>query len=563
MNYNHAFGQGRRTKRVLAVSVTAALALTGVALAAVPSNAAVTPTTVTPDLSKAAAWATVPLAGSDFAATKLPGTSTPAIRMSNWISNTVNYGAAEQFESPAVAAAGPRGTSDASYDTFQETFTLSAASYATQPGLVIEVSPDRHGSRTGGDLLIREEAGQKLTLTNFHLKPGATTDNGDDWAASTATVDFTKALTIKYVAQFNPDASKDIVKVYLNGSKTAALTGSTFETYDAISGQPAQSVDALNFRATNRQVAVNDPAGAWTSPAVSDADFAALKGKGFYISGLSYGVSNTAAATPIEFAVPTIAGTAAVGATLTAGTDTDEITNVSFGYQWLRNGKAISKATGKTYVPTTGDYGKRLSVKVTASKPGYTSSTRTSASTAVVVRGTIVVSTAASITGNAAVGSTLTAHITTAPAATYGYQWWANNAAIKGATSSTHVVSATDIGKTISVVITPSKSYYTGTSSRSAATVAVVAGTLALSKPTLSGTAKVGSTLTAKTTATSGALVRYSFYAGDVLVQLSTSPKLLLTWDLAGQQITVRVSAQKAGYTPATSASSAASALVK
>jgi hypothetical protein len=55
----------------------------------------------------------------------------------------------------AIAAARPRGTSDASYDTFPETFTLAAAS----------------------------------------------------WASSTASIDVTKPVAIKYVAQFNPDAS--------------------------------------------------------------------------------------------------------------------------------------------------------------------------------------------------------------------------------------------------------------------------------------------------------------------------------------------------------------------
>jgi hypothetical protein len=565
MNYNHAFGQGRRTKRVLAVSVTAALALTGVALVAVPSNAAVAPTTATPDLSKAASWAAEGITPSnfDFAATKLPGKSTPAFRLSNWVSDPALYGAVEQFETPAVAAAGPRGTSDASYDTFQETFTLSAASYATQPDLAIEVSPDRHGTRAGGDLVLREEAGQKLTLTNFHLKPGATSDDDSDWAPSTASVDFTKPVTIKYVAQFNPDASADVVKVYVNGSKTPLITGSTFETYHAIEGNPAQSVDALNFRAYERQVLVGSDEAAWTTQQPTPDELTALKGKGFYISGLSYGVSNSAPNTPIEFAVPTIAGTAAVGQTLTAGTDTDEISNVNFTYQWLRNGKTISKATASTYGLGTSDYGQKISVKVTASKPGYTSSTRTSASTATVAKGTFVVSSPMTVVGTAAVGSKLTAHVATTPSGAYYYQWLRDGKAIKGATATTYTPVFGDLGATISASASILKTDFTTVTPRSEETAAVVVGTLSIGTPTLSGTTKVGQTLSAKVTATSGALLRYSFYNGDQLLQLSTSPKLLLTWDLVGAHITVVVSGVAQGYTPFTSATSIASAEVK
>ena len=560
MKHNHANDRGHRTKRVVAVSATAALALAGVALATAPANAV---TSTTPDLSKASSWAKVPTANFDGAATKLPGKSTSAFRLSNWVSDASMYGAAEQFETPAVNLAGPRGASAASYDTFTESFTLSAASYATQPDLSVEVSPDTNGNRAGGDLLLREEAGQKLSLTNFHLKAGATGDEASDWGYSTATIDFTKPVTIKYVALFNPDAAADIVKIYVNGSSTPLVTGSTFETYHAIDGNPAQTVNALNFRATSRKVALNDPDEAWTSPEISSDEYAALKGKGFYFSGLTYGVSNTEASNPIEFAVPTISGTPAVGETLTAGTDTDQIKAVTFKYQWLRNGAAIGNATKATYALTSSDFGKKISVKVTASKPGYISSTRTSAATAAVGIGTLDLTTPTNITGTAAVGSKLTAHIATSPIAVYTYQWWNGDAAIKGATASTYTVTPTDIGATLSVTATAKKTDFTTVPSRSAGVGPVVAGTLTVSTPTLTGTTKVGQKFTAKATATSGALLRYAFYADDELVQLSTSSTYVTTFDVAGAHLTVKVTALKAGYTTVTSASSAPSSAIR
>jgi hypothetical protein len=552
-------GFGRR-RPVVAIAAAATLALVGGSLGVAAANAVAVPTSGTPTLSRVSSWTHAP--GYDVQGTTLPGTSTPALRISNSVTNPLLYQAMTQLESPAIASAGPRGTSDADYDTFTANFTLSAKSYATQPDLAVEVSVDTAGNRAGGDLLLREEADQKLTLTNFYANAGSAADVGD-WNAATTEVSFTKPIAIKYVAHFNPDDSKDTVNVYLNGSKTPALTGSTFETYADSQDTPAETVNALLFRAVDRQVDLTQANGVpWADVAPTSDEETALEGNGFYFSAINYAVTNTAAVTTLPFSVPVITGTPAVGAALTATTDTGSVSGVNFAYQWLRNGVAISKATGSTYTPTSSDYKQKLSVKVTASKPGYSSPSRTSAATTAVGIGTIVVSADASITGVASVGSKLTAHITTAPAATYSFQWFANDVAVKGATASTYTVPAGELGKTISVAVKGTKTDFTTVTSTSDETAAVVEGTLTFSTPTISGTTKVGKSLTAKVTATSGALLRYSFYANDVLVQLSTSPTLVLTWDLAGSNITVSVSGLKQGYTPLTSAVSAPTAAV-
>jgi hypothetical protein len=54
---------------------------------------------------------------------------------------------------------------------------------------------------------------------------------------------------------------------------------------------------------------------------------------------------------------------------------------VKLTYQWYRSGKAIAKATSKSYKLTEADRGKRISVKVTGSKSGYPKATSTSKST--------------------------------------------------------------------------------------------------------------------------------------------------------------------------------------
>ena len=65
---------------------------------------------------------------------------------------------------------------------------------------------------------------------------------------------------------------------------------------------------------------------------------------------------------------PAISGTPQVGETLTASTsdiaDTDGLTNVSYGYQWIAGGSDILGATDSTYNPADSDVGKAIQVKV-------------------------------------------------------------------------------------------------------------------------------------------------------------------------------------------------------
>ena len=89
---------------------------------------------------------------------------------------------------------------------------------------------------------------------------------------------------------------------------------------------------------------------------------------------------------------PTIAGTAHVGQTLTADTsgisDTDGLTNVSYSYQWVRNdGSADSDtagATGSTYDLVDDDQGKTIKVKVSFTDDDGNQESLTSAATGIV-----------------------------------------------------------------------------------------------------------------------------------------------------------------------------------
>jgi hypothetical protein len=76
---------------------------------------------------------------------------------------------------------------------------------------------------------------------------------------------------------------------------------------------------------------------------------------------------------------PKITGEAKVGEKLTAVTGKWGPGKVNFKYQWLVAGKAVKKATKKSYVVAAEDAGKKVSVKVTGSKKGYKTAKKTSA----------------------------------------------------------------------------------------------------------------------------------------------------------------------------------------
>jgi hypothetical protein len=92
-----------------------------------------------------------------------------------------------------------------------------------------------------------------------------------------------------------------------------------------------------------------------------------------------------------------------------------------------------------------------------------------------------------------------------------------------------------------------------GNTASAARTVTVVEGTLAGATPTISGTPRVGSTLTAAPgTWTPGTSLAYAWAANGVPVAGATTSSLALTPSLAGRSLTVTVTGTKPGYRTAT-----------
>jgi hypothetical protein len=244
---------------------------------------------------------------------------------------------------------------------------------------------------------------------------------------------------------------------------------------------------------------------------------------------------------------PTISGAPVVGNTVTAepGTWT---AGVAFTYQWKRAGEPIANAKGGTYSVTAADAGQPLTVTVTGSRTNYADASATSAAVTP-AQGTLGAGKPA-ITGTARVGTTLKVTAGSWPeGATLTYQWRRAGVAIAGATGTSYVAVAADAGKRLSVVVAGALPGYAGASATSADTAVVAKGVLAGPKPRITGTAKVGKRLAAKTGAwTTGVKLTYVWKANGKVIKGAKTPGLKLSKALRGKRITVTVTGTKAGY---------------
>ncbi|MFC2278633.1 MAG: spherulation-specific family 4 protein, partial [Cardiobacterium hominis] len=147
-----------------------------------------------------------------------------------------------------------------------------------------------------------------------------------------------------------------------------------------------------------------------------------------------------------------------VGETLIATVNDDDGVPANVTYQWLRDGKEIAGATGKSYTLTADDVGQKISVKATYEDGAQHAETPQSGETDAVTgntpppggnhEGTVTIS------GNAKVGETLTAEVQDqdgVPDTGVTYQWLRDGKEIAGATGKSYTLTADDVGQKISV----------------------------------------------------------------------------------------------------------------
>ena len=214
--------------------------------------------------------------------------------------------------------------------------------------------------------------------------------------------------------------------------------------------------------------------------------------------------------------VPTISGAAQVGETLTANpssiADENGLDSVQYEYQWLADDSEIAGATNATYTLATLDEGKVIKVQVSFTDDAGNAETLTSAATdAVAAKPNSPATGAPAISGTAQVGETLTADTSGIADAdglddvSFAYRWLSNNGnsdtEIAGATGLTYTLADDHEGNTIKVKVSFTDDASNPETLTSEATDAVAArsNSLASGAPTISGTARVGETLTADT----------------------------------------------------------------
>ncbi len=259
---------------------------------------------------------------------------------------------------------------------------------------------------------------------------------------------------------------------------------------------------------------------------------------------------------------PTISGEARSGQTLAAVTGTWEPSPVRLSYQWNRSGVAINGATSAKYTLVDADIASRITVTVSGGKSGYVGVELSSAPTAAVIG--VFAAPVPTVVGTVKMGQWLKASVGTwSPSASLGYQWKRSGATIAGATSSSYKLTSSDLGKSITVVVTGKKSSYVTVSKTSAATAAVTTAFVKAPTPTISGTALVGKTLTASAgTWSPSASLSYQWKLSGAAIAGATGRTYVLKPRDASGAVTVTVTAKRASYATTAKTSATTKAVV-
>jgi len=210
-------------------------------------------------------------------------------------------------------------------------------------------------------------------------------------------------------------------------------------------------------------------------------------------------------------------------------------------YQWLRDGRPISKQTDWWYELKRADVGHHITARVTAAVPGHGVIVQVSAS-----KGRIGLATTPSVKGTQAVGFTLRAHVYRWMDGTrFSYQWYADEFTIPGARGATLEVTKALAGKRIHVEVTGRTPGFAVVTNPSAPTARIMLARA----PSISGAAVVGRTLTATPGAwTAGTRFTYQWYADGKAIRGATKATFAVTSAQRGRVLTVKATGKKSGY---------------
>ena len=354
-------------------------------------------------------------------------------------------------------------------------------------------------------------------------------------------------LQVPTIVRYNKDAANPVVGEWLHKDNVAAGKDQTYTEYMLELGWVRQTAKALadTGRSTGRDGLTKVEFAAEAVAALDDV----LK-----------------PSTWVQFSIttaptPTVSGTPVVGSTLEAFWD-DWSHSPTLSYQWLADGTPISGATSDSYTLSAAELGKKITFRLTASRPSYATVARESAPTSAVAGAAFNTVPTPTVSGTPKAGKTLTAVTGEwTPSATLAYQWNADGKVIAGATKGSYQLAAADVDARISVTVTGTATGIATTSVTSAPTAAVLGSKFTkTANPKISGTAKVGKTLKAKPGTwkpKSGVKFTYQWFANGTAIGGATKSSLKLTAAQKGKKVTVKVTGKKLGYNAVTKAAKA------
>jgi hypothetical protein len=253
---------------------------------------------------------------------------------------------------------------------------------------------------------------------------------------------------------------------------------------------------------------------------------------------------------PAEVTPVTIVGSGRVGTDLRVSAPTFSPPVESTTYQWYRGASAVGGATGDTYVVTSADLGKVVTVRATGTLTGYKPATSTSNAITGITGDAPVVTAPPVITGTAVFGETLAVTPGTwSDAPALRYQWYRDGFAISGADDPTYKVLAADVGKAVHVVETAA---LPGRTPASASSEVVQpepgAAATVTTAPVVTGTPVEGQTLRVSAGSWTGSpSVSRQWFRDGVAVPGATGTSLRLTATDVGLVVHVVETARVAG----------------
>lgn len=245
-----------------------------------------------------------------------------------------------------------------------------------------------------------------------------------------------------------------------------------------------------------------------------------------------------------------ISGTGIFGTSLTGSTGS-WAAGTSLSSEWYRDGSATGD-TDSTYDIVASDVGKSITYRTTGTKTDYYPAVATS-SGVLVTAATLPSTGIPEISGTGAVGTTLTGSTGTWPEGVTFTTQWIRDGSSAGDTDSSYAIVGSDLGDEMVFRVVASKPGYTSVTANSVG-FTVVAGTITpTATPTISGTAKVNKTLTARTIGWMASLTyNYRWLRNGAPIVGATSSTYKLKSADKRKRISVEVTATRLGYAPVT-----------